>query len=214
MTGNPNRPLAAVLVPARDTAMLTLPNGEEREFFVRGGVCWPVLRPGGSAVEGCVLVAAQDVETRRVYVFEEFGFYQVEPLRDPETNRTVDAGVGPAFGVAWLSYACRRFFFNQIDEFNDVCMALVRDSKTIQPKPSMIRVDWSSEDEPRARILQWAARMVMPAGGLLETQYQEFMSTPAPRMLHFPAMQALACLQTGLERWPWRKANVPRRFGP
>lgn len=214
MIDNPNRPLAMVLVPERETSMLTLPNGDEREFFVRGAVCWPVLRPGGSAVEGCVLVAAQDVETRRVYVFEESVFHRVEALRDPDTNRTIDLGAVPAFSVGWMAYGCRRYFFNQIDEFNDVCMGLVRESKTILPKPSMIRVDWSSEEEAAARLLQWAPKMVMPEGGVLQQQHHEFMATPAPRLIHFPAMQALACLQTGLERWPWRKSGVPRRFGP
>lgn len=211
---NPNRPVLAVPVPERETCVLTMASGEEREMFVRGGICWPVLRPGAQAVEGFVLVGAVDCETGRAFVFEALPFHTIEPMTDAITRRISSAGIGLPLGIAWRHYAARRFFYNQIDEFNDMNMGLVHRSKTILPTPQMVRVDWSDEDEPRARMIQWAARMVLPAGGALQEQFAQFMAQPAGALLHYPAVQALACLQAGLERWPWRKAGVPRRFGP
>ena len=65
------RPIMATKIHERDTSMLVNADGEQREFYLRGGCCWPVLRPGHDAMEGFLLLAGVDCETKKVIVFEQ-----------------------------------------------------------------------------------------------------------------------------------------------
>lgn len=208
---NEYRPVRRARDEGRDTSVLDMQNGDQLEFFVRGAICWPVLLPEvPPRVEGFVLLGGVDVESGEIFVFEQERFHSVDAFRDPDSQKVISWGVGPVLNLCWQAYLCRKFFYNHLDGPALEHEVLVSRNASILPKPDCIRVDWHSDAEAFARVLTWLPRITMGPGPLVD-QLNTVRATPGVELKHYPAVWALACFVTGLERWPWRKSKVGRR---
>lgn len=213
MMQNENRPVGRARDEGRDTSTLMFRDGEQKEFFLRGAVCWPVIRPVNDSIEGCILLAGVECDSGAVYLFEQHSFGSVMPVLDADRRRIAGFGVGPVLSVCWSAYLCRKFFFNHVDGEALNNEVLAGREASIQPKPVCIGVDWPDDATAWARIRQWEPRIVAGPGPLAQQrdEWEAAYKLGGAQMIHFPAVWALACLVTGLERWPWRKGNVARR---
>ncbi len=73
----------------RKTSILYFPNGDSAEFYMRGGICWPITYECRGKMEnnGFALMAGQDIKTQNIYVFEEISFVTIENILNQATGQ-------------------------------------------------------------------------------------------------------------------------------
>ena len=75
-----DKPRKATYNAKRETSTLYFKNFDDsREFYMRGGVCWPE----GDA-DGFAIMRGQQINNDHVYVFEQIEFATIDDIRDKE----------------------------------------------------------------------------------------------------------------------------------
>jgi hypothetical protein len=192
------------------------------EYYLRGGICWPVTVRVGSecAAVGFVLLIGQNIVTGKRLVFEERSFSCVDPIINTDGRIEFD-GVASWFNQVWTSYACRDYYWHQDEQTHKAYLLQVIRSLMIEPKPQFIEVPW--QDEEQVTPLYWkylnTDRLKYKAaahassgdyagqdGGELHGQLRQYqLAMGAEKIESFPAVLALMCALAGMERSPWRE---------
>jgi len=173
-------------------------------YDMRGAICWPVVTElfGKTAVHGFVLVAGRNIETDKIYVFNDRLFSFLETKTDG--HKIVCVGIESVFNKAWSLFYCDHYFMGGQDE--DVAMKhrlQIHRSHMIQPKPKMFEVAGFDEMQAYATALQMAktGAIVARKGGDLEQQLA-FAHTRDQGLV--PGVHAVECLVASYERYQWR----------
>lgn len=184
------------------------------EYYLRGGICWPVTVRVGSecAAVGFVLIIGQSIVTGKRLVFEERAFSCVDPIVGADGRIEFD-GVASWFNQVWTSYACRDYYWHQDEQTHKAYLLQVIRSLMIEPKPQFIEVPW--QDEEQVTPLYWKYLNTdrlkykgADAGGELHGQLRQYqLAMGAEKIESFPAVLALMCALAGMERSPWREAR-------
>jgi hypothetical protein len=184
------------------------------EAYVRGGVCWPTYvepvdpvsadDPQGGDYKGFIILAGQDVKTKKVHVFEQREFSTVDNVLD--NGLIAFQGIVDFLNTGWSTYFCRKYFWNQPDESTKRYRLDVVRLNTITPKPSFIEAPWADGLDARAIVAKFAKfgwlaidKDSILADEILQAGYDE-----KEALKTRPAIHALQCLLSGIDRWPWR----------
>jgi hypothetical protein len=214
------KPKAAEADATRGTVRLTFPWDEDRketpegDFIMRGGVCWPmpVEMAGIQDIQGFILMAGQNVKTKKIYVFEQKTFIVIENIREVVkepgeeigTEKVTYRGIVEWLNKNWCRYYGRRYYWHQPRALNKDYRLEISRCFAIQPKPSFVQIDWNDEAEAMTNIWKYVktGRLYFDKDSELHEQLQKVKSDDK---MQYPAVWALSCLVAGIERHPFRE---------
>jgi len=102
-----DKPRKATFNAKRETSTLYFKDFDDsREFYLRGGVCWP---EGDS--DGFALLGGQNVKGNRVHIFEELEFVTVDDIIQDGQIRY--HGLSSWLNRAWSKYFAKLYFWEQ-----------------------------------------------------------------------------------------------------
>jgi len=197
-------PKARLYNKDRRTTTLYWGREEQGEYYLRGGVCWPVSveTAGGIDAQGYALLIGQDVSSKAYRVFKQCEFVTVDHIL--EDGIITYPGVATWFNDCWSQYFARTFYWHQDDELTRSYRLDVWRSDTIVPKPSLVNVDWS--DDGAALHLIWrlvkTRKLFFKEGSVLDRQLKGIKKGDKGML---PAVHALACALAGMVRHPFRE---------
>jgi hypothetical protein len=202
------RPVNSNYDRRRGTSTLIFPDNEPKpiEYYVRGGICWPIPLPQeDNEIVGFALIAGVNVETDEIMIFEEREFACVDNIMG-EDHQIEFEGVAPFFNMCWQKYYCHKFFYNQRKEMHRKYMLETVRSDSIKPKPQFIRMHWDKNHDVEQIMYekQTLNRLKCEQDGELHQQIKTY--TVVPGNPH-PAMYALFCLLAGLQKFPWKEPH-------
>lgn len=188
------------------------PTGIPVEFYIRGAVCWPATIGEGvdTATEGFVIVAAQEIKSRKVYVLEARPFLCVDHITNAEGVIQYE-GIAPEL-VRWFArYYCDTYFWHDhSDTHNRYLVQMVR-SEMLNPKPWFVEVMWYDDSQARHALYELISqqRFVFfggenPGKGLVEPLYTALLQMRDSGAV-LPAAKAALTLAMGYEKFPWRE---------
>lgn len=205
-----NQPTQQHYQPERRTVILRFGSDDNPlngEYYCRGGVCWPVAvrnSDGRSAVGHAVMVGF-NLQTKKYTVFEDREFVCVDPI--VENGQVTFDGVSNWFNQCWSKYYCQYWYYHQDETTHRTYLLQTIRSQMIQPKPGFIEVPWQDENAVAPMFWQMVntKRLKFGSKTILEQarQYQAMLGSS--ELALFPAVYALVCALSGMERWPWRE---------
>lgn len=176
-----------------------MPSGE---YYVRGGICWPVEiveSNGDIYAEGFALLAGQNVRTKVIYVLTGTSFRCIDHV--VHESRIRYHGLAPWLNMIWSSYYATHFFFRGEQVAHLAYLKQIRDSQLISPKPHFIEVAWKDDGLPMAQIwelLQTDRLKYQPMSNIAqELQKQKRDNMPV-------GVRALMACVSGYQKYPWR----------
>ncbi len=179
-------------------------DGSSGDYRMRGAVCWPMTverTKGDPNVEGFILMAGQDVDTGKVFIFEQKKFVVVDHIVN---NGVIEfEGISSWFNRCWSKYFARDFFWNQTREHAKAYRLEVIRSKMIDPKPQFIEVGWGDVAEVKHTVwkLVKTNKIWYEQGSQL---HEELDLIKKGELETVPSVHAMMCLAYGLERYPIR----------
>lgn len=183
------------------TSELYFPDGSNGEFYMRGGISFPVFDDEDQ--KGYALMIGYHVQERKCYVFEETEWTNIEHIFDDHELKF--PGISPWFGEVWQSYFADSFFYNDRDETERKYLFQILRSPMIKPKPYMIPIKWNDDKVALNTIWEWGntGRFQMKPGKLADDMagYSKD-EDEIPR-----SMWSLMCAMNGIERYPYRHRN-------
>ena len=199
-------PRLAIRRPLRRTVDLAMPGRGRREYYIRGGVCWP--QGGHPEQYGALVVGAQDVEDKTVFAIAEGRFLTVEPCVDPTTG-TMFAGCAARFNEVWQRFYCRSFYFREDEGEHRKWLLECLRCGGLEPKPECVRADWREKATDMV-VDRWltVGRLALAQEGPTFAALSELRMRPGTDGYYVPPVRALAALLAGLERSPWRYEHV------
>ena len=188
------------------------PSDRGVDFMVRGAVCWPatVGRGVDTATEGFVIVAGQELSTKRIVIFEQRPFVCIDHIISTETRRILYEGIAHAMSVWFSRYFVDTYYWHDhMDTHNRYLIQMVR-SDMLQPKPWFAEVIWHDDSQAKHavwelvthnRLVHWAGEA--PDKGRMEPLYDALLRFRDNEEI-LPATKAMMTLAIGYERFPWR----------
>jgi len=189
------------------------PHDRAVDFYIRGAVCWPATVGSGidTATEGYILVAGQELSSKRIYVFEQLPFICIDSITAPETGRILYEGISQRLVMWWSRYYVDTFYWHDhLDTHNRYLRQLIQ-SDFLNPKPWFVEVIWHDEAQAQAALwdvitkeqfVHWAGEM--PDKGVMEPLYSALLLLRDQGKV-LPATKAAMVLAMGYEKFPWRK---------
>lgn len=203
------KPIARHYDKDRKVSILYWDGGTQAEYDIKGGICFPISYEfmQGIHVDGFALLAGQDVRTKVVTVFEQRKFVVIDNIINPETQAIELFGLAPWFDEMWAKYYGRKFFYHQEPEIARKYKLEVSRSMMIQPKPSMIEIDWQDDSDVIHTVWRYIAtnRLKIEKGSELQNQLEMLKTTEKKQV--FPAVRALECVLAAFDKYPWREPN-------
>jgi len=190
----------------RKTSILYFPNGDSAEFYMRGGICWPITYECRGKMEnnGFALMAGQDIKTQNIYVFEEISFVTIENILNQATGQIEFHGLSYWFNKVWSEYYARKYFWGQDETLHRRHYLKVIRSPIIEPKPGFIEVPISDPKDVTSSIFQYSQTDKLKIEK--ESQLAEQIKMIGPESnTQPPSVQALSFLLVGFEMYPWRE---------
>ena len=188
------------------TSLLYFKDAERGEYYVRGGICFPMFVDGtppdvfGYAVLGC-----QDINTGVVSIFEHQPYHVIDNI--VENGEILHQGLASWFNLCWSRYYGRKFFYSQDYETSRKYRLDIHRSGMIQPKPEIIEIE--SYDEADRQHIVWSYvkmnRLRFEANSTIHIKLENMKrgdKTP------HPAIYALQVLLCGIDRFPYRKKET------
>lgn len=177
-----------------DIVQLFFENDQSREFYMRGAIGWLEGKKPGFA-----LLAGQTLDTKEVWLFDEFEFMTVDHwLNEDQTLK--QEGLSSFLLKCWSKYGCRTFFYNQDIEIHRRYYFQILDSIMIDPKPEFLRTPYTTDEKIRDNIVDEYLALGKLKGNKHSRVY-EYMKSHAydePMGLH-----CIRCLLGGFEAFPW-----------
>lgn len=200
------KPINAIPQRRRKTSVLIFPDGSQAEYYLRGGICWPMPFKEGNinVIRGFVLICGVHTKTGVVSVFEQTPFASVDHLINSK-GIIVDGGIGACklFNLAWQTYYCRKYYFHQQTHTHNMFRKQVRASRMIDPKPSFKFIDWKDDED--IAITMWAKthrkQLLIDGDSPLADQLKSYQANPA---VVSTGRWALLCALAGMDKYSWR----------
>jgi hypothetical protein len=191
----------AVFDRNRETSTLFFRDYDDSaEFFLRGGIYWP-----NADSNGFVVLAGQEVQTNKIWIFEEAEFQTVEDIIQEGQIRY--HGVSHFFNKAWSRYFCRLFFYAQSDATHKRFSLQVYRSQTIKPTPGFLEISLADKDEARHIVFEQirTGRLVLDQESEVARQLE---SARLDGDTLFPGVEALGRALAGLAKFPFNRHSV------
>jgi hypothetical protein len=195
--------------PRSLTSTLYFKEQEFGEYYMRGGICWPMMydKDGNPDIQGFAIMAGQDVETGIVHIFEQFEFVTIEHIIGPDHIFQYH-GIAPWFNKCFYRYFGRDFYWHQPDELVRKYRLETIRSKQIEPKPVFIEVPWTDDNDAHLLVFRYVKLKKILFDKDSELHNQLTLAKNPEKLKKrktLPAVHALQCVLAGLERFPWRK---------
>jgi hypothetical protein len=195
----------------RQTSFLFFDNRSDEwadpvECSMRGGICWPktVRFEPNAEVEGFILLAGINVETRTITVFEQKSFVVVENIVRKD-GVIEHQGIEQWLNTCWTRYFGNRFYWFQDRELTKKYRLEVLRSMSIQPKPAFIRIELSKDSAIPVHTIWKLLNMDKLKYERDSKLHEALILTEKGEKETLPAVHALTCLLEGVERHPWRE---------
>jgi len=182
------------------------------EFYIRGGICWPIAvnRGDSTAITGFAILLGLDIETEKAYVFEERSFVCIDHVLT-EKGAIEYEGISAWFNMCWQRYFGQKFYYHQEPLTHRKFRAQVQKSTMIQPKPRFIQAKW--QNDAQAAHTYWERqnlnRIFYRKDEELHKSLQNYDVDPSRPN---PAAHALLAALVGLDHHRW-KEPPPERIG-
>ena len=196
-----DKPKKATYNSKRETSTLYFKDFDDsREFYMRGGVCWPE----GDA-EGFAIMGGQQINNGHVYVFEQIEFATVDDIIQDGQIRY--HGLASWLNRAWSKYFARLYFWNQPQDLHDRFRLQVYRSSSIQPNQAFIEAALTSEEDSRSLVVDYirTGRVAIEAGSELAKELEVSRHDDKAQL---PAVRALGRFLAGLQRYPFVNHHV------
>ncbi len=198
------KPINVEFNRVRQTSILSFRDGSDGEYRMRGGVCWPITieRGGVSDVEGYILMSGQNVDTRKITVFEQKKFVVIDHILRPDRSIEYE-GLSPWFNRCWSKYFARDFFWHQSKELTKNFRLEVTRSAMINPKPQFIEVPWSDDAETKHIVWRFTKthKLEYDKGSQVHVELDLIKKGEKQTLASF---HALTCMLAGIDRFPIR----------
>jgi len=197
-----DKPKKATFNQRRETSTLYFKDFDDsREFYLRGGVCWPEGDADGFAIMG-----GQQINNGHVYVFEQIEFATIDDIRDKEQGIKYH-GLTSWLNRCWSKYFARLYFWNQPQDLHDRFRLQVYRSSSIQPKPAFIEAPLTSEEDSRSLVVDYirTGGVSIEAGSELAKQLEVSRHDDKAQL---PAARALGRCLAGLQRYPFVNHHI------
>jgi len=198
----------------RQTTNLSFPLGdpyphEIAEFYIRGGVCWPITverDDGHKDFEGFAIMAGQNIKTKQITVFDQRAFVCIDNIVG-ENSVIEYPGLAPWLNECWAKYFGEKFYWHQDWQLAKTYRLDVHRSKMVKPKPQFIEIEWANDEDIEVLIWKYVkmGRLVFQEGSDLDVALR---SVKKGEKETLPPVHALACLLAGIERHPWRERKA------
>ena len=205
---NPNRPIAWKPNRTRQTSTLYFGRGVDHEFYLRGAVCWPFYSQRDNKVRGYAILAGMKVGDRKIHVFEEMEFFEIDSIIN---EHEAIHGFAHMVGIAWAHYGCKRWF-DRIDS-DPKWRDRVRRADQVEPRPFFqdVTVEAGAYQDFVLRYIQSSHIEYLASGGI-HNSLEEMRQTEGRSYADYPELMATGLLLAGLEEWPFRHADQPHDF--
>jgi hypothetical protein len=189
------------------TSLLFFEDGKSGEYYVRGSVCFPMLvehMVNGKVImeiDGFSMLAAQDVESKAVYIFEQQPFNIIDPIIEDGVIK--HQGIARWFNRNWNIYYGRKYFYSDNFETAKKYRLDISRSKQIEPKPQLIEIITYQDEDMVHLIWQYMKlkRLFYEAGSTVHKALKDLNQTDKKVPPVIFALQLLLC---GLDRHPYR----------
>ena len=184
--------------------MLHFEDGEVMQCYMRGGICWPQLteRSDQRDFQGFIVMCGQDIRDGTVYVWEQRHFECIDNIICQDVIKYY--GIASWLNKVWTNYFARDYYWHQPFELHKRYMLQIIRSEMVAPKPQFIEIDWT--DAAEAQMIVWEyvklGKIVFPMDSEV---HRELNLVKKKEKETSPAVYALQCALTGIERFPWRK---------
>ncbi len=173
------------------------------EAYVRGALVWPQgLAPG------YLIIGSQWLSTKVMWIYEEREFWAVSPA-----SRIDDKLVLADFlAELWPRYYCKDYFMetrSEEDPNHRRYMLQTYKEPLIDPKPVLCKALYAGHEVAADKLVSeyWAGKRVRyERGGGIWVGLQQIGHKDIEEL---PAVRALRCLLSGVERIPWREPAPP-----
>lgn len=194
---------------------LYFPDDQSVDFMIRGAVCWPATVGSGvdTVTEGTILVAGQELSSKRIFVFEQASFVSVDPIIEAGTRRIAFNGITHTM-TTWFSryYIDTYFWHDHMDTHKRYLVQMIR-SPYLSPTPFFSEVVW--HDQSQAEHALWElvtyGRLLFFAGEAPDKGRSEPLYLPLMLFRDegkvLPAAKAAMVLAMGFEKYPHRKED-------
>lgn len=205
------KPKAFHIQQFRDTTNLWFIDDKHGEFYLHGGLCWPVAVGDIENQYGCIIMGGLNCQTGIVHIFEQFCFEGIETAFDQDEGRIVADGLDAFLGQVSGAYGTKRYYVNQDESIHRMYLLQVLRSRQIDPKPVLVPITWQTDEEAISAMNHWrlTGKLVIGSGTPIEAAFQRFRATPGIKLGQVPELHALACLLVGLTLYPWRRHRMP-----
>jgi hypothetical protein len=158
---------------------------------------------GHSRIRGYSLIAGRNVDTKITYIFDEAEWVTVDHILEQSDGSIIAEGVVTWLLKVWGQYFANTYAHRQDDEtlfryqidFNRCAM--------LQPKTAFLDAEWNDDSQPVSVINRelMLKRLKMPRDGILIKELDQFLSTPDVEPSNMPAVHALMCCLSTLDRY-------------
>jgi len=195
-----DKPRKATYNQKRETSTLYSKDFDDsREFYMRGGVCWPEGDANGFAI-----MAGQQFNNGRVYVFEQMEFATIDDIIQDGQIRY--HGLSSWLNQCWSKYFAYLYFWNQPQAIHDRFRLQISRSRSVEPKPGFIEIDLGNDNErPLVADFVRTERLVIGKDSELTEQLEVARHDEKAEL---PAVRALGRCLAGLQRFPFARDDV------
>lgn len=177
------------------------------EYYMKGGLCWPIpVRFGADhGASGFILMAGQNIETKKIYIFKQTSFLSIENIFDSQGKMEIE-GLSGFFNKCWSEYFGKNFYYHQDESTHKMFLLKALRSKIILPKPAFIEIEWENSANMEALIWRLGNTGILKFEK--DSELHKALNLFEIQTDHrdtLPAVYALKCLLCGLECYPWRK---------
>lgn len=192
------KPIKATLLPKHNATLYRFDDNTEDEYYVRGAIVWPSYTTYREPIDGVGLIAAQNLSSGQVYIYEEFPFFR---LASEIEGNTFFGGLYSFLTLADTKYLCRKFFWSGDREQHKRYRKRIRKNGLMPQNLVFIEAAYSNDAaEANKLIFEYQDKIKVAEGSRLLEQIEY--DSPEARNQNY--LQALRTLLAGLERSPWR----------
>jgi len=184
--------------PERKFHRFFFDEGPPCDFYVRGAIAWPWIGQLGFGVLG-----AQEINTKIVYVFEEYEFLHIDPVFDPDTTKYV--GLADFLNRMASKYQATEYFWNDRPDLHDYYHKLVIRSPQVNVQPAMIKAHYDKDEVADGILHAHVDRKTVRVS--LQSQVLQHLQGGDPDQ--FRGYHALRVLLMGFTNFPWRDPGPP-----
>ncbi|OVE80766.1 hypothetical protein BVY04_05055 [bacterium M21] len=209
------RPETCVMNVDRRTSELRFPKGHnlakgnetppDGEYWMRGGICWPVFSKALEKYQGFAVMLGWHVETRVMYLLAEQSFLSVEHVTNEEGF--IEApGLCRWLNQAWTDFYGDSYYWHQDYETNRKYLLETVRSPTVQPKPRYVEVEWKEDDDAWLTFwqLESQGKVVYSGASEFSRQLGQFNADDEAKHVEYPALYAMMCGVNGVVGAPPR----------